>query len=271
LEWQLYWAAEKEWRESFSLVSQLVNLYNDVEIRGVASTISGFLGSCPTSCAADKKIQIDSESSARMPQGRMMHEAGHIANAVLQPRQNGDNYCWQETSSCGWSINGAEYGSALFEEGFATFSSDNTLWLPDSQVPTTCITEAPCAVNQDTRLEDSNFAHSTNFCTLASSTPNNPENRRPISLVRLLWDVYDSNNDADGDTMAQGFNNFPSMYVNLQNYAAGTSDNQIDEPWNSTRTSVTEPDGHSALDYATIYSNNYVNILTLNLSNCSPI
>jgi len=281
-EWwtQLYWAAELEWRNAFNLVGILQTAYTNVEIRGVATSMPGFLGDCSTSCAngASKRIQIDSDSSSRKPQARMMHEAGHVANYLLKPFHYGfTNYCWDSSGAttapdggtCGWSRTGPEWAAAAFEEGFATFSGDNTLWFPNAVAPTSCNSTGRCTLTSSNKLEETHFPFSTNNCDTSVDTP---ENRYPMSTMRLLWDIYDSTNDADGDTMAEGTGAFWHMYANMANYASGVSNHQIDECWSNTNFNVVDTrDGRSTSDYVFHYTNNYVDVGLLSTSNCSPL
>jgi hypothetical protein len=278
----LYWGAALEWTNAFSLSGALAASYNGVEVRGVAATMNNFLGSCPTSCATgvSKRVQIDSVGSAFSPQGRIMHESGHVANYLLKPYHGtpGTNaYCWDTAdstspvppaTSCSWSRNSPEWGVAAFEEALATFSADNTLWYPNAVDPTSCTTQGRCSNTSTNRIEETHYAYDTNSCDVTDATP---ESRWPISGQRLLWDIYDDHDDADGDTVAEGAGAFWHMYANMTTYATGVADHAIDEPWSSTSyTTVTKWDGRGMSDYAVHYGTNYTSVGTLSVDNCSP-
>jgi hypothetical protein len=265
--------AEIQWRTSLGLVGTLINSYTGIEIRGYANSIPGFLNTCNTSCANGTKIQLDSSAMFQV-QGRIMHESGHVASGLLDSHLNGGNYCWPSTVSstgsfCNWSLGTPEWAAASFEEAFATFTADSTLWSPDAVEPTSCLSQGRCDHAVDGNLiELTHYPYSTNNCSL---NVNDPEARWPISTMRYLWDIYDNHNDADGDTIAEGWSNYWRMYGNLTNYPSGTSPGQKDEPWNSTYTAIDDYDGRGAILYQSHYDIQYgISTSLLRTSNCSP-
>jgi hypothetical protein len=268
-----FWQAEMQWRLSFALVGALDSVYTNVEVRGVAQNMPDFLGQCNTSCArgSEKKIQLDSLTSALSPQHRMMHEAGHVVSYQLKPNHGGySQYCWPNaTGSCTWSQGSAEWGSAAFEEGFATMMADTTLWNPDAVAPTSCLSSGRCSVNVNTNIETTHYPYATNNCSLSATSP---EARWPISVQRFLWDVYDSHNDCDGDTIQEGWDAYWRLYAVMQTYPNGVDDHQIDEVWSSTSyTTIDDLDGRGATDYNHHYINdNGVDTNILWIDNCIP-
>ena len=88
--------------------------------------------------------------------------------------------------------------------------------------------------------------------------------------MRFLWDVYDNRNDADGDDYSANQGDFWSHMALLAFCPAGTSDHQINEPWDSSLTSANEPDGRGSSDYSFHYEDNLRDIDILRLNNCSP-
>lgn len=275
----VYWAAELEWRTRFNLVGLLINNYTNIEIRGLQNNVPGFLGNCGTSCAngAQKRIQLDA-GAGFAPQARIMHESGHVANYQARPFTNGGNYCWPNTSApdgigggnpCGWSqsADDPEWAAAAFEEGLATFAGDSTLWFPNSPGPTSCLSSGNCPVNSSTRIEETHFPFATNNCNLTSG---DPESRWALSAMRFLWDVYDTVNDCDDDTIGEGPQNYWRMYANMQNYAAGTSTNQIDEPWNSDFSAIDNFDGRGSSSYNQNYAA-FMSLGLLRVDNCSAL
>lgn len=47
----VYWAAERQWRETYALVGVLINNFTNVEARGFVDDLPDFLGNAPTSVA----------------------------------------------------------------------------------------------------------------------------------------------------------------------------------------------------------------------------
>lgn len=265
-----YWAAEWQWRWVMNAVGVLQSNFTNVEVRGFADTISGYLGSCSTSCAWGpfKQVQLDSNAGFA-PQARVMHEIGHIASYVTHPWQITTDYSWG--GSGGWCQTCAEWSVSSFEESFATHYGSITFWADDSTSPTTCLSSGTCYSSgtpfSGTNLEASSYPYNTNNC---DTTTTNPESRWPLSMMRYLWDVYDNHNDADGDSYSASQSNFWEHLHNLAWYPEGTSTDEIDEPWNSTYTSVTEPDGRGGASYASNYLSNVTDTYLLRTDNCTP-
>jgi hypothetical protein len=273
-----YWAAEWQWRYTMNLVGLLQTYFTNVSIRGFADTISGYMGTCGTSCASGsgKTVQLDANAGFA-PQARIMHELGHIASYVTHPCALAGDYTWSPPGdppgAPSWCQTCAEWGAAAFEEAWATHYGSITLWADNAETPTTCLSSGPCydsgtgAPAWGTDLEASSYPHQVNGCSFASS---NPEARWPLSAMRYFWDVYDNHNDADGDTYSASQGNFWQHLANLAWYPEGTDTNQIDEPWNSTYTAVTEPDGRGSSSYVANYTANVTYTGTLWADNCSP-
>jgi hypothetical protein len=270
----VYLLAEMEWRTSFALVGELVNSYTNVEIRGLSPNIPGYLA-CPTACASGKKILIATFGDALVGYN-ILHESGHVANYVVKPYHGGfNNYCWPRTSppdyngdmACTASRSSPEWGATEFEEGYADFSEANTLWSPSATHPTICSTRTSCADSYVTNMEITHYPFSANTCSMDAQRP---ESRWPMSVLRFLWDIYDDVNDADGDTISEGYGPFWHMYANMTNYANGTGPTQIDEPWlDTTFTSFDNLDGRGTISYKDHYAT-YTSVHTLWVDNCSP-
>jgi hypothetical protein len=264
----------REWRDVFNLVGVLQAGYTNVEIRGFADTIAGFQGTCTTSCAygPTKHVQLDA-AAGFSPQARVMHEMGHIATYVTHNWALTGNYNWPNTTgSSGWSQTSAEWSVSAFEEAFATHYGSIAFWGDNAVTPTTCLTSATCYDGTGTPfagtdIEATSYPYATNNC---STSPTAPESRWPLSHMRFFWDVFDNHNDADGDTYTANQGDFWKHLHNLAWYPEGTGANQIDEPWNTARTAVTELDGRGSTSYATNYAANVVNISLLRVDNCSP-
>lgn len=106
-----YWVAEKQWRTVMGYSYWLVSAFTDVEVRGFANSIPGFMGTCNTSCAngSAKRVQLDA-NAAYSPQARAMHELGHVASYLTHPWRLTNNYNYPSTTgNGGWSQTSAEW------------------------------------------------------------------------------------------------------------------------------------------------------------------
>jgi hypothetical protein len=279
LYWNTYWAAERVWRETFNYVGVLQDGMTNVDIRGFNDNMPSFIGSCPSSCASSSplRVQLDGKTGTGLsPQGRMMHELGHIASDVEQAAfKVVKNYCWPDTApvppatSCTWAPTTKEWGTDAFEEAFATLGANVTLWDGSATNPTSCISSGTCfsfgSPKSGTNIEASSFPHTTNNCVTN-------EGRWPLSHMRFMWDVYDWHNDADGDTIQEGSDCFWCLFTNLHGYAAGTGSDQVNEPWyDSTLTTIDNYDGRGSISYGDNYYTSFSKYLgTLRADNCYP-
>jgi hypothetical protein len=216
-----------------------------------------------------KKVQLDSLASALSPQGRIMHESGHVASHLLKPKTapSGDSaYCYTGAAPCGWTRWTPEFGHAAFEEAYALFFADVTLWLPSSVAPTSCTSQNRCLVNSDFNIEETHWAVNPSTCDWT-----NEEERWPISVERMLWDVYDSVAEVGAENVSEGAGNFWRLFANMTQYSAGINDHQIDEIWqNSARTVIDDYNGRNAEDYEFWYAN-YVDIQNQRDINCNAM
>ena len=262
----VFWAAERQFRETINLVGALQVSYTGIEIRGIDDPIPGFLGSCPTSCArgSQKRIQIDSLPSALSPQSRIMHESGHVASYLLNPRMIPDANAYCYDGNCDWSRTSPEWGNVAFEEALALHFADVTLWLPSSVAPTSCASQFRCAVNSNNNIEETHWAVNPSTCNWGDE-----EERWAISVERMLWDVYDSVAEVAEENVSEGTGHFWRLFANVTQYPAGIDDHEIDEIWkNSARTVIDDYDGRNAEDYEFWYAN-YVDIHDVRAMNCN--
>jgi hypothetical protein len=232
-----------------------------------------------THALALRNIRIQGESSPQ-PDGRqescterntrsgcgmtMVKRPSGVVRPVMPPGDPPGAPFWCQTC--------AEWGAAAFEEAWATHYGSVTLWADNAESPTTCLSSGTCydstgAPFFGTDLEASSYPHEENNCDANTA---NPEARWPLSAMRYFWDVYDNHNDADGDTYSASQGNFWQHFANLAWYPEGTDTNQIDEPWNSTYTAVTEPDGRGSTSYFVNYDANVTYTGTLWADNCAP-
>ncbi|AKI99243.1 hypothetical protein ATI61_106618 [Archangium gephyra] len=266
-EWaNTYDGAELMWREGLNYFGVMQSNFTNVEIRGFANDMPGFNGECPTSCANgySKRVQLD-VGAAYAPQGRVMHEMGHIASYLAHPYSGtgGNGYCYPSTSNfpdkCQWwTLNTAEHGSAAFEEALATFLADSALYYPNAPAPHSCLASAaPCAPGQ------------FNLETSSGSACASGENRWPLTAMRFLWDVYDSVDDQE--SVAEGAGNYWKMLNVMALYDNGTESLQISEPWNSNYSAIDNWDGRGSYSYRLNYFNkNGTSVYVPYSRNCSP-
>jgi hypothetical protein len=157
----------------------------------------------------------------------------------------------------------------------ATHYGSMAAWTDVGTNPTTCLSNGGVCYNTSGgipsgfNLEATSHPHSTNNCGM---TATNPEARWPLSAMRFLWDVFDDHNDADGDTYSAHHGDFWQHISLMQFYPGGTGVNQHEEPWNSSKTSVAEPNGRGSLSYEHNYaaSAGLTDVFLLWADNCSP-
>jgi hypothetical protein len=265
-----YWAVERQWRDVLALVGVELDKFTNIQIRGFARNMPDFLGDCQSSCSNGglKSVQLD-DGAGLMPQGRAMHEMGHIAEYVAHPWSRTMNYNWPDTSTFSamgdWSRSSGEWGAPAFEEAFATHYGNIAFWNDNSTTPTTCTSAATCYQNgapiSNSDIEASSYPFATNNCSTAAAAP---EARWPLSQMRYLWDVFDNHFDADGDEYSANQGDFWMHLAVLANYPNGTGTDQIDEP-------LTNRDGRGSGSY----HDNYLSMTThdtglLRTDNCSP-
>lgn len=220
------WRAWDVFKQSAVLVSRFKNV--------VVKTNSA---DCPTSCANGVTNTISLDLNAPYaPQARVMHEMGHIASYQasrgLKLNSTRQHYCFPDLSGdgCGWALNGAEWSSAAFEEGLATFLGDTALYSADAVAPHTCLAVATsCGVNFN--------VEATPICA-------GDVNRHPLTVDRYLWDAFDLNVDYANEQMARSFADFID---GVSAFPDGDGERQKDEPFSGTQ--LDELDGRSAVDF----------------------
>jgi hypothetical protein len=273
-EWSFnaYWAGERLWRDVLGWTGLQTANFTNVEVRGLADTIANYLtptGFFPTSAASGslKRVQLDA-NAGYSPQARMMHELGHIATYVSNAWKVGFDYNWPSQGAGGsWSASQNEWGSAAFEEAFATHYGNIAFWFNNADTPTYCNTTTTCYSGgvpvAGTDIEVTSYPFATNNCVAN-------EGRQPISHMRYFWDIFDNRNDADGDTYSASVTHFWQHLHNLAWYPLGTGTDQHEDPWNPGKTAITEPDGRGSLSYMRNYTANVYDTSLLNIDNCWP-
>jgi hypothetical protein len=231
----LYDGAHRTWFYALSYSGLMQSRFTNVQVKAFDAT------DCPTSCAngGTKTVTIDSTGSAFQPQGRIMHELGHIASYLSEPvaltiAYDHPNQC----TGCGsWSLTSGEWSSAGFEEAIATLIGDVSIYWYDSPEPHTCLSSSSCG---------SSFNTETSLGTSGNCTTT--ERRSAMQRIRYLWDVYDNVNDS-------GYNDthhiqYFEFFTTLDNYGPGVNNNQANEPWtNSNYNTVDNYDGRGTDDF----------------------
>lgn len=253
----LYDGAFRTWYWALSYSGLMQSLFTAVQVKAFDAT------SCPTSCAngATKTITIDSTNSALMPQGRIMHEMGHIANYLSKAFRAPIAYSYPtQCTGCGtWSLGTTEWASAAFEEGSATFVGDVAMYWHWAPQPTTCLSSSSCSTG------------TYHVETSGGSSCASGNERFPINVERYIWDVYDTLQDSNyADTMNI---NYWQYFVVLSNYASGFANNQADEPWtNSNYNAIDNYDGRSSSDFQSVLNTVYsLNSATQRSNNCGSL
>jgi len=252
-----YDGAWRTWYYSLRYSGRMIAYFNNLTIRAFSSD-----GGCGTSCAnaGTNTVQLD-VGAAFAPQARVMHEMGHIASSRSHRGQNyavTTNYCYPSSTpgACGWQLDTAEWAGSAFEEAMATFIGDRAIYWSWAKQPHTCIASAVACPTGSFNTETKPLP---NMCFTN-------ENRWPITIVRFLVDVYDTNADYATETMSRRFYTF---FDALDSYAPGTGNRQRDEAWCSG--SNCDYDGHSTYDFVQNYQSKYgVSPILQWLGNCAP-
>ncbi len=281
--WNAYFQTEWQWRQVLAPAgTAFTGTVTNIEMRGFQDDQPSFLGFASSSktVSPSRRIQLDT-NAAFNSQGRSMHEFGHIANYWQRT--------WAITNSAGtcatcqydWDGNGGhgwgtyEWGVAGFEESFASLYGTIAFWLSSSSAPTTCSNSTHCYVpaganwapGPDTNVEATSYAGATNNCVTTAATP---EARKEITHLRFLWDVYDSNQDGTFDDYSSNTSlHWATQLSVFTRYPSGTGLNQLDEPWNSAYTSVSEKDGRASTSFAANYAGIH-DVSAMRTRNCSP-
>lgn len=175
----IYDGADRMWYDALNYSGRMQANFTNVEIRAYPTD-------CPTACAngPNKEIHIPSGAEYR-PQARILHEIGHIASYLSNPRRmmTGYNYPSQVLNGGGWSFTSNEWRASALEEGRATFFGDVAFYWHWSTDPRTCNSTGPCF----TSIENGPSCSGT-------------VGRQAIQMDRYMWDIYDSVNDGESNT-----------------------------------------------------------------------
>lgn len=134
----------------------------------------------------------------------------------------------------------AEYASASFEEGLATFFGDRALYWQANREPLTCLSRNACSRSANNNVERSTGTRST--CATG-------EERWALTTDRYLRDVYDASSSGEWfDTNTESYSYF---FEALYRFPNGRGNRDKDEPWKKILFwySVDDRDGRSARDF----------------------
>ena len=231
----LYDGAIRMWRDALNYSNRMRTYFTNVQIRAYSS-------SCPTSCAngEDKRIIIDSSTSAYRPQARVMHEMGHIASYLSHRDQERRVFVdYSRDGVAGWNMRSAEYAGPSFEEALATFYGDVALYWHWNPEPYSCLSSGPCP-----RIANNNVETSTGMRSSCSAG----EERWALTSVRYLRDVYDSTSGESFDDDSEPYYQF---FDAVNRFSNGYGNRSKDEPWDGFLwwTWVDDKDGRSARDF----------------------
>jgi hypothetical protein len=262
----LYDGARRMWSVSLAQSNRMAAYVSNIEVRAFDSA------TCSTSCAdgPNNRIVMD-DNSAYSPQGRILHEMGHIASYRASRNQNyrqaGQLTCYPDSSAtnCGWLLNSAEWAGVAFEEGVATFLGDVALYAPYAVAPHTCLSSGSCGTNVINNVESS-----------GGTACYTDDNRRPINNIRYFWDIYDSRADFPADTLNRGMWEVVDIINAFDN---GVDNRQKDEVWSFVSWVgqygevysfwwVDDVDGRSAIDFRENWINWGTNSTDVLSNNC---
>ncbi len=235
----LYDGAHMMWANSLGQSNRMKAYFNNVQIRAWDSTTCGRSQAC--ALPGEDKIIIGSSDEAYKPQATIMHEMGHVASYKASRDQEyaiTACYCYGESGrdpceeGCGWSSYTKEYASVQFEEAVATHLASIGLYFSSAIEPHYCSSLMYCSTDQ--------YNIETSLGITCSSS------RRPINIMRYLWDIYDSHTDYIGETM-----NKPMYDVvdTIHAFDNGTENRQKNEVWAASGKTHDDPDGRSAIDF----------------------
>jgi hypothetical protein len=227
----VYDGARRMWNDALSWSWTMQNRFTGLQVRTTNNV-------CTTSCADGNTNIINLDPAAPFkPQGRIMHEMGHIAsfrgsgNALQTCR----DYSWGP-NTIGWSLDGPEWGCAAFEEGIATFFGDTALYGANAVQPRTCLSDGECSDYWDIERKPTSCPADTG--------------RWPLNIDRALWDEFD--NQVDGETT---FENLWVFFDTLEDYPAG-AENHAREEWQGDGT-TRDLDGRATFDWMYHYTERF--------------
>jgi hypothetical protein len=260
----VYDGASRMW-SSLNNSARMRSYFTGVAIRAFEPSPPNANIQCPTSCAfgPTNTIRLDS-SAAYRPQARVMHEMGHIASQRAHPGQSYSTTAdYTFDGVAGWTMTSAEYSSASFEEGFATFAGNRTIYRQSNTNPTNCNGIGVCSTAANNLYE---LSAGSGNCVGGTAAANFNQ-RAAINVLRYLQDLYDANADFAADTNQLSF---AATFDSLNEFLAnGTGNRGENEAYNAALTAIDDLDGHCTTDYEAAYQiQNGIDTDAIRLNNC---
>jgi hypothetical protein len=174
----IYDGADRMWNDSLKYSGRMLNIFTGLTIRAYPED-------CPTACANSGSNLIKMpEGSEFKPQGRILHEMGHIAAGKAAGAQmDPGGYCYPaEETDCGlgWSMGSNEWRGAALKEAMATVLGAIALYWSGAGDPRSCLAAAGGPASST--IETSGACSGT-------------MGRQAMQVDRYLWDIYDSRVD----------------------------------------------------------------------------
>jgi hypothetical protein len=259
-----YWALETAWRYAVGTVGVVHSRLNNLEVRGFADSI---WQSCPTGCylPGNNRIQLPLDGS--FTPTKAMHELGHAAayetnsNKVSATYQ----YCKNEIPSgdCGWGMEDDEWGAVSWQEAHAELNPLTALYAPSATQPYRCRRpKLSCLSSTDPNIE-----------TSTGATCSGTEKSWPLTMMRFIWDVYDSNDSVS----LGGAADYWKIWQVWEEYGDGCGQHGINGPFGLPPVGVclmgdyyTQPDTRASMSFA--YQMNRVrgvDVTSARTSNCT--
>jgi len=186
----IYDGADRMWNDSLQYSNRMLNLFTGLTIRA-------YPDDCPTACASSSSNLVKIPEGAEFkPQGRILHEMGHIAagkaaGAAMDPgsycyplEEQGSGETCSDGSGNGWSFTSDEWRGVALKEGMATVLGDIALYWGGAVDPRSCLSAGECSAAGS--IEDSIACEGT-------------VGRRAMQMDRYLWDTYDTQADGNDD------------------------------------------------------------------------
>ena len=227
-----YGSAQLMW-DSLDSSNRMVNVFYDVEIRAYNTD-----GDNDTD-GPGRRIRLS--TSRQFMAGTVLHEMGHMASYLAHPFRVLVDYCFPGTRNNDESCSGdqsnshsartAEWQSAAFEEGFATFIGNRAIYGNDNGQPLDCrIASLPCSALDESDNARRDLESDAEDTGVACDDEDNPRGSWELTVTRYLRDVYDQTTARDSytDSLDRQLGPIIDVWVEYQN---GNDNHQHEEPF----------------------------------------